>query len=98
MCDIVTQGVACLPDKAISNDYAVYAYPNPTVANFSLVLKESSPANRLIRATIFDLMGNKILETEHLTEIDLTNSPSGLYIWEATDTNGNRYKGKISKQ
>lgn len=99
LCDIVTiSGTPCLPHKTASTDAAVKVAPNPTKNTFSLMLEESSAENRLISATIFDLLGRIVLETSDLTAIDLSRQAEGMYIWQAKSSNGSIYKGRIVKQ
>ncbi len=58
-------------------------FPNPSTGRFTLLMKETDETST-INIEIFDMMGEKILQTQlfgqNQHEFDLTNSPKGIYI------------------
>ncbi len=58
-------------------------FPNPSTGRFTLLMKETDETST-INIEIFDMMGEKILQTQlfgqNHHEFDLTNSPKGIYI------------------
>lgn len=58
-------------------------FPNPSTGRFTLLMKETDETST-INIEIFDMMGEKILQTQlfgqNQHEFDLTSSPKGIYI------------------
>jgi len=65
---------ATLTVKPIAFNGYVRVYPNPTTDFLHIV------SNTVQKATLFNIAGQKILETTAATELDVINLPSGVYL------------------
>ena len=65
---------ATLTVKPVVFDGYVRVYPNPTTDFLHIV------SNTVQKATLFNIAGQKILETTAATELDVINLPSGVYL------------------
>ena len=65
---------ATLTVKPVAFDGYVRVYPNPTTDFLHIV------SNTVQKATLFNIAGQKILETTAATELDVINLPSGVYL------------------
>jgi hypothetical protein len=82
--------VVSLKKISSENIPQVFIYPNPTTSILNIKAKD------LIRITIFDLKGNKIISQKN-NIINLENYPNSTYVIEVLTTNGTITK-KIIKQ
>ena len=65
---------ATLTVKPVTFDGYVRVYPNPTTDFLHIV------SNTVQKATLFNIAGQKILETTAATELDVIDLPSGVYL------------------
>lgn len=72
---------------------SIIIYPNPTTSSLNI-----TSTQKLIKITVFQSTGYKVLETENCDEqIDVSALPSGLYLLEVWNMNGNRAVKKFEK-
>ena len=83
---------ASLTVKPIILDDHVRVYPNPTTDFLHIV------SNTLQKATLFNTAGQKILETNNATKLDVTDLPSGVYLLNLTNNQNQISSFKIIKK
>ena len=83
---------ATLTVKPIAFNGYVRVYPNPTTDFLHIV------SNTVQKATLFNIAGQKILETNNATELDVINLPSGVYLLNLQNTQNQISTFKIIKK
>ena len=83
---------ASLTVKPIILDDHVRVYPNPTTDFLHIV------SNTAQKATLFNTAGQKILETNNATALDVIDLPSGVYLLNLTNSQNQISTFKIIKK
>ena len=83
---------ASLTVKPVLLDGYVRVYPNPTTDFLHIV------SNTAQKATLFNTAGQKILETNNATKLDVTDLPSGVYLLNLTNNQNQISSFKIIKK
>jgi hypothetical protein len=83
-------------NDSVQNNSALTVYPNPSPGNFNVVFKQD---NNFKEVVVSDVLGRVVYQNNALTgnwiTIDLTTSPSGVYILKSIDDKGNVYTNKL---
>tara|TARA_R110000764_G_scaffold92701_1_gene176118 strand:- start:21 stop:725 length:705 start_codon:yes stop_codon:yes gene_type:complete len=83
---------ATLTVKPIAFNGYVRVYPNPTTDFLHIV------SNTVQKATLFNIAGQKILETNNATALDVIDLPSGVYLLNLTNSQNQISTFKIIKK
>jgi len=83
---------ATLTVKPVLLDRYVRVYPNPTTDFLHIV------SNTAQKATLFNTAGQKILETNNATALDVIDLPSGVYLLNLTNSQNQISTFKIIKK
>ena len=83
---------ATLTVKPVAFDGYVRVYPNPTTDFLHIV------SNTVQKATLFNIAGQKILETTTATALDVIDLPSGVYLLNLQNTQNQISTFKIIKK
>jgi hypothetical protein len=83
---------ATLTVKPVLLDGYVRVYPNPTTDFLHIV------SNTAQKATLFNTAGQKILETNNATALDVIDLPSGVYLLNLTNGQNQISTFKIIKK
>jgi len=83
---------ATLTVKPVLLDGYVRVYPNPTIDFLHIV------SNTAQKATLFNTAGQKILETNNATALDVIDLPSGVYLLNLQNTQNQISTFKIIKK
>ena len=83
---------ATLTVKPVAFDGFVRVYPNPTTDFLHIV------SNTVQKATLFNIAGQKILETNNATELDVIDLSSGVYLLNLQNTQNQISTFKIIKK
>ena len=83
---------ATLTVKPVLLDGYVRVYPNPTTDFLHIV------SNTAQKATLFNIAGQKILETNNATALDVIDLPSGVYLLNLTNNQNQISSFKIIKK
>ena len=83
---------ATLTVKPVLLDGYVRVYPNPTTDFLHIV------SNTAQKATLFNTAGQKILETNNATALDVIDLPSGVYLLNLTNSQNQISTFKIIKE
>lgn len=78
---LVSSGLSGLNDVVNTNDF-VNIYPNPSSGKFNIELKNSNPA---ISIEVYNMLGDKILQQQNNTEVNLSKSTKGIYFVKIYD-------------
>jgi len=84
--------LATLTVKPVLLDGYVRVYPNPTTDFLHIV------SNTAQKATLFNTAGQKILETNNATTLDVIDLPSGVYLLNLTNSQNQISTFKIIKK
>ena len=84
--------LATLTVKPVLLDGYVSVYPNPTTDFLHIV------SNTAQKATLFNTAGQKILETNNATTLDVIDLPSGVYLLNLTNNQNQISSFKIIKK
>ena len=87
-----SDALATLTVKPVLLDGYVRVYPNPTTDFLHIV------SNTAQKATLFNTAGQKILETNNATALDVIDLPSGVYLLNLQNTQNQISTFKIIKK